>query len=158
MSITNLLTGKLEIISTGSLHDVLMASSSIPLVFRPVHIKNSLYVDGGALDNMPIKPLKKLCDVIIGVNVMPIVPIEEKAVSSMLGIAARCFEMAIWSNTKPNLRKCDIVIEPTGIHHYNIFQFSKYEELFEIGYNTTRISMPSIKAKLEQKLIEIDAR
>jgi NTE family protein len=71
----------------------------------------------------------------------------------MLGIAARCFEMAIWSNSKPNLKRCDIVIEPTGIHQYNIFQFTKYQELFDIGYNTTKRAIPEIKAKLERKML-----
>lgn len=153
IGITNLLTGKLEIISTGSLHQVIIASSSIPLIFKAIKIEDKLYVDGGAIDNMPIHPLKGLSDVIIGVNVMPIVPIEEKEVNSMIGIAARCFEMAIWSNSKPNLQQCDIVIEPTGIHQYNIFQFNKYQELFEIGYAATRKAMPEIKAKLEQKML-----
>lgn len=151
IGITNLLTGKLEIISQGPLHQVILASSAIPLVFKAVEIGNNLYVDGGALDNMPIQPLQGLSDIIIGVNVMPIVPIEAKSVNSMLGIATRCFEMAIWSNTKPNLRRCDIVIEPTGIYQYSIFQFNKYQELFEIGYETARKSMPDIKMQLEAK-------
>ena len=151
IGITNLLTGKLEIISHGPLHQIILASSSIPLVFKAVKIGDNLYIDGGALDNMPVQPLEGLSDVIIGVNVMPIVPMEEKALNSMLGIATRCFEMAIWSNTKPNLRRCDIVIEPTGIHHYSIFQFNKYRELYEIGYETARKSMPDIKMQLEAK-------
>lgn len=151
IGITNLLTGKLEIINHGPLHQVILASASIPLVFKPVKIGDNLYIDGGALDNMPVLPLEGLSDVIIGVNVMPIVPIEEKNINSMLGIATRCFEMAIWSNTKPNLRRCDIVIEPTGIHEYSIFQFNKYKELYEIGYETARKSMPDIKMKLEAK-------
>ncbi|MFN7119792.1 MAG: patatin-like phospholipase family protein [Saprospiraceae bacterium] len=156
IGIANLLSGKLEIISSGPLHQVIIASSSIPLIFKAVKIEDNLYVDGGALDNMPIYPLKGLCDVVIGVNVMPMMPIEEKDVSSMLGIAARCFEMSIWSNSKPNLLQCDIVIEPTGIQQYNIFQFNKYQELFEIGYNTTRLAIPEIKAKLEQKLLVLN--
>jgi NTE family protein len=156
ISVTNLLTGKLEIIKNGLLHEPIIASSSIPLVFKAVKMNDSLYVDGGALDNMPVKPLKGLCDVVIGVNVMPIVPVEEKVVNSMLGIATRCFEMAIWANTKPNLRRCDIVIEPTGIHHYNIFQFNKYQEIFEMGYNTAKTAMPYIKVQLEKKLAALE--
>ncbi len=151
IGIANLLTGKLEIISSGPLHQVIIASSSIPLIFKAIKLGDNLYVDGGAIDNMPVQPLKGLSDVIIGVNVMPIVPIDEKEVSSMIGIAARCFEMAIWSNSKPNLQQCDIIIEPTGITQYSIFQFNKYQELYEIGYEAARRAMPDIKAQLEAK-------
>lgn len=151
IGIANLLSGKLEIMSSGPLHEVIIASSSIPLIFKAIQIGEELYVDGGAIENMPIHPLKGLSDVIIGVNVMPIVPVEAKEVNSMIGIAARCFEMAIWSNSKPSLQACDIVIEPTGITQYSIFQFNKYQELYEIGYEAARKAMPDIKAQLEAK-------
>ena len=32
---------------------------SIPVVFSPVKIKGTAYVDGGLLNNLPIEPLKK---------------------------------------------------------------------------------------------------
>ena len=39
---------------------ILLASSAIPFVFDPVTIDNSPYVDGGAADNIPIRPLYDL--------------------------------------------------------------------------------------------------
>ncbi|MCD8529529.1 MAG: patatin-like phospholipase family protein, partial [Flavobacterium sp.] len=127
------------------MHQVVVASSSIPIIFKTVQIADNLYVDGGAMNNMPVQPLKGLTDAIIGVNVMPLMPIEGKEVNSMFGIAVRCFEMAIWSNSKSNLQECDIIIEPTGVHKYSIFQFNKYQELYEIGYEAARKAMPDIK-------------
>ena len=38
------------------IHEALRMTMSLPLWFKPVHYQNSLYVDGGLLDNFPIKP------------------------------------------------------------------------------------------------------
>lgn len=38
------------------IHDALRMTMSLPLWFKPVHYQGSLYVDGGLLDNFPIKP------------------------------------------------------------------------------------------------------
>ena len=38
------------------IHDALRMTMSLPLWFKPVHHEGSLYVDGGLLDNFPMKP------------------------------------------------------------------------------------------------------
>ncbi|HEV2236206.1 MAG TPA: patatin-like phospholipase family protein [Ktedonobacterales bacterium] len=48
---TNLTHGRREVFSSGPLAPVILASSAIPGIFPPVHIGDSVYVDGGALDN-----------------------------------------------------------------------------------------------------------
>jgi NTE family protein len=40
-----------------SLFDALISSMSVPMVFPPVKIGDSLYIDGGLLDNFPVKML-----------------------------------------------------------------------------------------------------
>ena len=57
VSATNLLSGKTEYLHTGALDDALLASSSIPLMFPSVQRNETVYYDGGILDNLPVKPL-----------------------------------------------------------------------------------------------------
>lgn len=134
IAIANLNSGKLEIRNSGNLFSIIEASCSIPLVFEPIEIDGALFVDGGTLCNMPVSPLKKQCDFVIGVNVMPRIAVTKTTVSSMRGVAMRCFEMAIWSNTRSEAKKCDLLIEPKLVNKYHIFQFNKYQELYDIGY------------------------
>ncbi|PHN08478.1 patatin-like phospholipase family protein [Flavilitoribacter nigricans] len=134
LAIANLNTGKLEIRNTGTLFSIIQASCAIPLVFEPIDIDGELYVDGGALCNMPVTPLKDVTDFTIGVNVMPRIKATKASVSTMRGIAMRCFEMSIWSNTHSEAEKCDLLIEPKLINKYHIFQFNKFQELYDIGY------------------------
>lgn len=51
-------------------HQAALASASIPIVFGPDEIGDNTYVDGGALDPVPIQPLiDQGCDVIIAVPI-----------------------------------------------------------------------------------------
>lgn len=49
--------------------DAVRASSSIPLVFVPKKIENMLYIDGGCIDNYPIKLFDTCLDQVIGIMV-----------------------------------------------------------------------------------------
>lgn len=145
VTVSNLNTGESEIINKGPLFRAIMASSAIPLVFQPVEMNGNLYVDGGLLENLPVRPLVyEALDIIIGVNVMPLVDAPGKSVQSVVGIATRCFDLSIQGNTRPNVEFCDVFIEPKDVHQFNIFQFNKYQQLYEIGYQAARDKMPEI--------------
>jgi len=151
IAVTNLNTGKLEIKDSGPLFEAVMASSSIPLVFKPVEFDGQVYVDGGLLNNLPVAPIAEHCTHIIGVNVMPNLEVQNKAVQSVFGIATRCFELSIYANTLPSARDCDWLIEPKELYRYNIFQFNKYREIHDLGYEEAIAQVEQIKAALSQK-------
>lgn len=151
VAITNLNTGECEIRSSGVLYDVIMASCSIPLVFKPVEIEGQIYVDGGVLNNLPVAPLAPYSDLRIGVNVIPHVKTSNKNIQSLMGIANRCFELSILANTRPNLNLCDMLIEPRRVHGFNIFQFNQSERLFEIGYRAAQDRIPELQALIQLK-------
>ncbi len=54
---TNLETGKEVVFDSGSLVDVVLASSAIPGIFSPVEIDGQLLVDGGLTNNVPVSAL-----------------------------------------------------------------------------------------------------
>jgi len=150
VAIANLHTGICEMKDSGSLFDVIVASCSIPLVFKPIEINGQLYVDGGLLNNLPTTPLLNTTDFIIGVNVMPQVALHDTSLQSLMGIATRCFELSIVSNTLPDLERCHFVIEPKAVHSYHIFQFNQYEALYQIGYEATLEALPELKNRITQ--------
>ena len=148
IAVSNLNTGELEIASKGKLFDFIVASSSIPFVFKPVLINGQYYVDGGLMNNLPAESIRKKIEYLIGVNVMPILKNEKEDFQNMLRIGSRMFEMSIWTNTKPSLDLCDVVIEPQGLVDYNIFSFNKFNELYEIGYEAAMDKMAQIKSMI----------
>lgn len=67
---TNLQTGKEVWIDDGLLIDAIRASISIPLFFTPYKYNNSLLIDGGVLNPVPIAPtFSDFTDLTIAVNV-----------------------------------------------------------------------------------------
>ena len=56
---TDLNNGKIVYFSKGDLMKPVIASSSIPVLFKPLVIDRISYVDGGVMDNFPIDPPKE---------------------------------------------------------------------------------------------------
>ncbi|MCK4678170.1 MAG: patatin-like phospholipase family protein [Bacteroidales bacterium] len=73
---------KEEVVFTkGSLYKAVRASISIPTVFTPVKTENSILVDGGVINNVPINHVKRTKDdIIIAVHVNADVPIYKPSI------------------------------------------------------------------------------
>jgi NTE family protein len=144
VAISNLNTGLVEIKSEGPLWDYIAASCSVPIIFEPVEIENELYVDGGLMKNLPASILQGKVDVILGVNLVPQLRVDRSELSGMIGVAVRCFNLAALNNITPELRYCDVVIEPKEIHNYSRYRFSQMKDMYDIGYRETMEMMPDI--------------
>ena len=131
--VTNITSGTYEYYySDKGIIDYVVASASIPGVFDPVVIKNTTYVDGGVLNNLPAEILhQKGCNYIIGVDVLPFLPIEKK---SILDITLWSIRLMQHSNTQNGIKYCNWLIESNAIEKYNEFEFDKYKEIYQYGY------------------------
>ncbi|MBX2875138.1 MAG: patatin-like phospholipase family protein [Saprospiraceae bacterium] len=149
IAISNLNKGQLEFRNEGPLFDVVTASSSIPLIFKPVEIDGEIYVDGGVFCNLPVDPIKELADYVIGVDVMPAVEWESKSLNGWFGIGIRCFELSVHANSVAQKQLCDHLIEVEKAVSYHTFQFNKYKELEELGYQAGLASVDRILQDIE---------
>lgn len=140
---TNLMTGEKAVFERGELYRAVIASCSIPLVFKPVEIDGTLYADGGIIDNMPVTPLLPQCDIVIGMHVTPITPLD-KGLKSMYSIGVRVFSINVSHNSQINFPICDVVIEPKGVGNYSIFNYGASRELCQLGYEAAQEKMPEI--------------
>lgn len=69
LNATNLLNGDEITLNKGPLFPAIMATCSVPGIFPPVRYKNHLLVDGGVLNNIPLRQIKELgADIVIAVN------------------------------------------------------------------------------------------
>jgi len=72
---TDLLSGETVAIDTGPLVDAVMASVSMPGIFKPVVLMDRLLTDGGVTDPLPLDILKRSApDITIAVNLHPNMP------------------------------------------------------------------------------------
>ena len=132
LSVTNLNSGQNEIISKGHFIRYAIASAAIPLLFHPVIINNTYYVDGGLTKNMAAEVLKNHCDKIIGVHVNHIA--RKTEFKRMKDILARSYHLAIYNTIRNELGYCDYIIDPPGTRRYTTLDFNKADEIFDVGY------------------------
>lgn len=133
IAMTNLHKAKVKYVSKGPLVKPIIASCSIPVVFDPVTIKDTQYIDGGILDNLPVKPAKKNTDFVIAFHANPIAG--DYKMSNWRDLMERSLLMAISSATYLKKKKCDIFWEPPELQAFKVFDFKKAKDLYEIGYN-----------------------
>lgn len=136
VAVCNLNKARTEYISSGPLAEIVLASSSIPILFSPVKMGGQVYVDGGILDNLPIKPVRKICNKVIAVNISPIHDTDK--LNNMLQIATRVFHVSVDKSTIKSGKLADLYIEPPGVDHYDILRVKFAEELFQIAYDYTK--------------------
>lgn len=150
IALTNLYSGEVEYMKSGNVIDAVIASSSIPVLFSPVEINGQKYVDGGVLDNLPIKPLLEDCDIIIAVDVMATGPVTK--IENLHDVGVRTFQLSINSLSKEMKRKCNLLIEPHGLTDFNILDVSHFEQIYKIGYYSVmgHPKLPKLLAKIKK--------
>lgn len=132
---TNLNKGKVDYFTSGELIPAVLASSCVPVIFKPVHINGEVYVDGGIMDNLPAKPIRDKCTLLIGSHSNYIS--NEFDVKNFRSVVERSLLMAISGNTVISKNLCDILIEPPGLGNISAFDVSNAQRLFKIGYDFT---------------------
>jgi NTE family protein len=108
----DLVTGNEVILRSGSLAKALRATMAIPTVFSPVDWGDSLLVDGGLLNNLPVDVIKEMgADIVIAVDLSS--PLKSR---QELGSAIEILEQTIsiydrekWTR---NVRQADIFLHP----------------------------------------------
>ncbi len=156
----DLITGDTVILDEGPLVAAVRASMSLPGVFKPVQIGDKLLVDGGAAIPVPVTPAKKLA---------PNVPCVAISLQNDYLNRARGAGIAKADGPLPgsisvikasvglslaNLAAYAIALDPPEIllnlpvGHIDIQNFTRAEELIEIGCAETRKALPDIIAAI----------
>ncbi len=138
------------IFERGELPIRIAASCSIPIVFPPVIIDGTHYVDGGVMRNLPATPLRNLCDIVIGVNVSPLQ--REEYTQNLVSIADRAYNFLSSGNVFPDLALCDIVIESQSLSDFNVFDIKEQIQIEEVGYRNAIEVIEKLSPEMKQKL------
>ncbi|MFC7668988.1 patatin-like phospholipase family protein [Hymenobacter humi] len=144
---TDLMAGESVYFNTGLLLPPLLASSAVPIVYRPVEYQGRQLVDGGLLNNLPIEPLLGQEGVrVVGVNCNPIN--SEAHIPSFRGLIERTLHLAINANTASRKTQCHLLLEPAELRHFRPLDYKRANELFDIGYRYTLSQADALQALL----------
>lgn len=129
---TEIRHGRVTYFNSGELVSRILASSSIPALFNPSILDGHVYVDGGIMDNLPVRPLVGKCDFIIGSHSNPVEQLFD--IKNVKEITERSLLIAINVNSSHSKAQCNVVIEPPDLGKFSTFDLSRGKEIFEIGY------------------------
>ena len=125
-----------------SIGKAVRASSSFPAIFCPCEFKNHKFLDGGALNNVPVIEVKKQgAEKVIAVNFSPD-GIDEQ--SNLLDIAMGAIDLMGNKISEDNLEKSDLILtistDKTGL-----LDLDKLDSCYRYGYLETIKNINKIK-------------
>ena len=142
---TDMKTGNEVVLDHGNLAQSIAASSALPTLFQPVILDSKLLMDGGIVNNFPIKDLvSKDIDIIIGVDVQDdLLEINElESVSNILNQISN-FRAAEEMSEKSILT--DIYIKP-DVADYSIVSFKDGIKIIDKGEETASLYLKEFQA------------
>ncbi|WP_294633074.1 patatin-like phospholipase family protein [uncultured Bacteroides sp.] len=127
----------------GSIAERVAASCCMPVLFSPVKIEGTYYVDGGVLMNLPVSTIQNVCNRVVAVNVSPLMANKYKM--NIVSIAMRSYHFMFRANTFPEREKADLLIEPYNLDGYSNTELEKAEKIFMQGYDVANTLLERLK-------------
>ena len=107
---TDLTSGKQHVFESGSLGEAMRATMSLPAIFTPITKENSIWADGGLLNNLPVDVVKKMgADIVIAVYLNPS-PFLPETKLSIFSVMNRSVGVMIEANEIHSLEAADLVV------------------------------------------------
>ncbi|MBN2241444.1 MAG: patatin-like phospholipase family protein, partial [Acidobacteria bacterium] len=129
----DLVTGKQEVFSEGSLRDALRATISIPGIFSPVRRNGQIFIDGGVLNNLPVGLAREFgADTVIAVS-LDIGPFDAEKADSFLDVVERSIDVGIDDNVNASLETADLVVA-VDVQGYSTLDFETGADIIQRGY------------------------
>ena len=144
----DLCSQELVTFSQGSVLDAVVASSSIPALFKPLRIGKRKLVDGGVLERIPARLVKDMgAETVVAVDVLGQRPCGKDGIST-LGAVLEIVDLMDNFRTKKRREEndgiIDIWIEP-DLGDMNPYTFKRMAFAYERGYFTGVEYAPQIK-------------
>ena len=142
---TNAENGEMVLLENGYLPRVVSASGALPTLFNPVVINDMILIDGGIVNNYPIKELKaKGVDVIIGVDVQDGIK-KKKDLTSALDIVLQVNNYTSVKQMQTKIKDTDVFIKP-NIEEFSVVSFDDANRIVQAGFEAAN----QVTQKLER--------
>ena len=133
MIATNIANGEKVILKKGNIAKSVMASTCVPGIFVPIEIDNEMLVDGGIVENVPVKTLKQMgAEFIIGVDLNPVHSYGKP--SNIIDIILNSFHYSIKQTVAMQTNNCDILFKP-DLSQYSLSSTKNMQDLITKGYD-----------------------
>lgn len=125
-------SGEIVRFACGDTIKLAIASSALIPLFRPIAYEQYLLVDGGFMDNLPVKPLLEFSNPIVSVNLFPL----HVKHSFKTSILERAIFLSILASSKRQIEQSNLCISTPLLNDFGMFTFGEMMACFELGYRT----------------------
>lgn len=126
---------ELHYFDKGDTHQLCLASSALVPLFKPISYKGMNLIDGGLIDNLPVRPLLDGEHEIYSVDVIPRRQSQNKRRGfNPIKMAKRKIFSHWIDNAKYSVAHSDYYITNQKILSFKMFTFKELNECFNFGY------------------------
>jgi len=140
-------SGETVPLTRGDLVQAIRASSALPGLFPPERIEGRLLVDGGIVENLPVRVARELgADLVLAVDLLPMDDSGRK-----LGNLFEIWHRSIYLMVRGNHPACGegcLTITPR-IAEFSFTDFGEAPELIRRGEEAARAALPEILKRME---------
>ncbi len=142
---TNLESGNETLLNKGYLPRAMKASGSLPTLFSPVKINDSLYIDGGITNNYPIEEVREMgADVVIGIDVQDPLKTREE-LKSIINVMGQINNYRTLEDMVEKSQSTDIYIHPK-IEDFTIVSFTEGKDIIDAGTKEATLYLEELRA------------
>ena len=141
---TDMQTGQEVVLDRGNLAQAIAASSALPTLYQPVRLDNKLLMDGGIVNNYPVRGLEsKDLDIIIGVDVQDEL-LEIKDLESVSNILMQINNFREVKDMVGKVDLTDVYIKP-DVSDYSIVSFKDGVKIIQKGQMAALLNVEALK-------------
>jgi NTE family protein len=146
---TNLCNGEKVVFTKGYVYKAVRASIAIPGIFAPAEHECGFLADGGLVDPVPVDLVRQMgADVVIGVNLGS--KTAEKNMRNIYDVIIQSIDIMQNEIIRSRGIRADLLLNP-DLSNINAVNFNQVGECIEIGKETARQSIDSIKGLLRDR-------
>lgn len=130
--------------TSGYLARSVRASMSIPFLFQPINIDGRLLIDGGMVNNFPVRNMKEHgVDIIIGIDLedesIPASQIDNsfRLLTSLMNLSS--LEESLYARSH-----CNIYVKP-DLHGRDMLSFNDFDSIIQFGQDAADMFYPKFK-------------
>ena len=149
----DMITQETVTLSTGKVVDSVVASSSIPAVFKPTETGGMRLIDGGILTRVPYREVKEMgADVVVAVDVLGDLQTNKERVGT-LGVLLQSLDLMDNHRTKAYharyKKDINFWLEP-DLGDMSQYSLKQIREAYEVGYELGKANVAEIKKALKE--------
>lgn len=141
----DLIRGKQVVLKEGSLSHAMRSTMSIPSMFSPVEWGDSLLVDGGVLNNMPVDVVREMgADIVIAVDVAG--PLKERReLNTVVDVLEQSLNLLGIEKWRQNIELADLYIHPE-LGEFRLLDFTpnRVEQIIQRGKESAQRNLQEL--------------